>query len=356
MQGGFDSQHDYQEPPFSLEILVLKMFKALPPYFGGKRKLCGVIFGQIHKHFSREKWQGASFVDAFLGSGAVSLYAKAQGLKVIANDIAERSFVSGMALIANNETRLTDVDIYKLFVPNSDNKHLIERECVPDIFTQMHARFLDNAFPNATRYIDRYLLLKYIFYLRPYSKFSSPDAFNRPMSEGKYDEIKGTYSRAISNNLTPPLRILKDEADKINDGIFSNGCANEVHKQDVFEFIDNVSGDILYLDPPYSNTLAYETEYGILDRILGDEKPKSKFSSDDGIQVLDELLAKADKFKFWIISYGNAAGQNDLSKLTDIVSKYRKCETREFRYRHCEAVASQRHKEACREWLIIGCK
>ena len=71
---------------------MVKMFDALLPYFGGKRKLCPVIFGVIHGHYPRDKWFKAVFVDAFLGSGAVSLYAKAQGLKVIANDAAERSY------------------------------------------------------------------------------------------------------------------------------------------------------------------------------------------------------------------------------------------------------------------------
>ena len=53
--------------------MLLKMFNALLPYFGGKRKLCPVIFRHIAKYLPREKWQGAVFVDAFLGSGAVSL-------------------------------------------------------------------------------------------------------------------------------------------------------------------------------------------------------------------------------------------------------------------------------------------
>ena len=334
----------------------MKMFNSLLPYFGGKRKLCPVIFGLINDHYPRDKWADSTFVDAFLGSGAVSLYAKAQGLKVICNDIAERSYISGKALIENNQTMLTESDLYRLLMPSQENKHLIEKDCVPDVFTERHARCLDNAFPNATRYIDKYLLLKYIFHLRPYSKFSSPNAFNRPMSEERYDEIKNTYTRAISNNLTTPLRILEDEAEKINDGIFSNGYTNEVHKKDVFEFIDSVEGDILYLDPPYAGTLSYESEYGILDKILGDEKTKSTFSNDDGIQMMNKLLKKADKYPLWVISYGNAFEKNQLDTLLNMVAQYRRCDGKEFSYRHCEAMASEQHKEKCREWVVLGWK
>lgn len=339
---------------FVIGVYMLKMFNALLPYFGGKRKLCPIIFSQIHRHLPREKWFKATFIDAFLGSGAVSLYAKAQGFRIIANDIAERSCIAGKALIENNLTYLSDADIYRLFLPSTKNSHLIEREFVPEVFTKRHAIFLDNAFGNADRAIDKYLLLKYIFCVRPYSKFSSPNAFNKPMEEGRFDEIKQTYTKHIKDNLKPPLEILKAEKDRVNAGIFSNGCTNEVHKKDVFEFIDSVTGDILYLDPPYAGTLSYENEYAILDKILGDEKPKSTFSSDDGMDILDTLLAKAGKFKIWVISFGNAGGKNDLNRLVGIISKYRKCESREFAYKHCEAMASEKHKQQCKEWLIIG--
>lgn len=335
---------------------MLKLFDALLPYFGGKRKLCPIIFSHISKHLPREQWYGKTFVDAFLGSGAVSLFAKAQGFKIVANDIAKRSIIAGEALIENNQTLLTDEDLFRLFIVNPANTHLIEKEFVPDVFTEKHAVFLDNAFANAKRPIDKYLLLKYIFYIRPYSKFSSPNAFNKPIAEGRFDEIKATYTKHIRDNFKSPIDILKTEKDRINLGIFSNGNKNEVYKKDVFDFIDEVSGDVLYLDPPYAGTLSYESEYSVLDRILGESKPKSKFSAGDGMDMLNVLLAKCEKFPFWVISFGNAGGKNDLNKLAEIVSKYRECKVKEFVYRHCEAMASDSHKRQCREWLVIAWK
>lgn len=334
---------------------MLKIFDALLPYFGGKRKLCPIIFTHISAHLPREQWQGRVFVDAFLGSGAVSLYAKAQGFKVIANDIAERSILAGKALIENNQTFITDSDLHRLFLPN-DNRRYIESKLTPRYFTKRHAVFLDTAFSNAERPLDKYLLLKYIFHIRPYSKFSSPNAFNKPMEEGRFDEIKATYTKHIRENLTPPLKILKLQKDRINKGIFSNGQKNEIYKQDVFDFIKTAGGDILYLDPPYAGTLSYESEYGVLDEILGDIKQKSMFSLKGGMELLGELLESADKFPLWVISFGNAAGKNDLNKLVGIVSKLRRCSAKEFNYRHCEAMATEAHKQNCREWLVIAWK
>jgi len=71
--------------------------KALPPYFGGKRRLLGRIF----KHIPKPS-EAPVLVDAFMGGGSVALFGKARGYRVIANDIALRSHIVGKALIEND--------------------------------------------------------------------------------------------------------------------------------------------------------------------------------------------------------------------------------------------------------------
>jgi len=97
------------------------------------------------------------------------------------------------------------------------------------------------------------------------------------MEEGRYDEIKQTYTKHIKDNLKSPLSILKTVKEQINVGIISNGMKNEIHKGDVFDFIKKASGDVLYCDSPYAGTLSYEGEYAVLDRILGENIVKSRF-------------------------------------------------------------------------------
>ena len=48
----------------------LSMWSSLPPYLGGKRRLCPVIFREIDRVVPRRLWEGMTFLDAFLGGGS----------------------------------------------------------------------------------------------------------------------------------------------------------------------------------------------------------------------------------------------------------------------------------------------
>src|SRR5712691_1071058 len=95
----------------------LTIWSALPPYLGGKRRLCPLIFREVDRILPRRSWHDLTFLDGFLGGGSVSLYAKAQGFRVIATDIAERSITIGRALIENSRVRLTREDVLRLAAP-----------------------------------------------------------------------------------------------------------------------------------------------------------------------------------------------------------------------------------------------
>jgi adenine-specific DNA methylase len=115
--------------------------KALPPYFGGKRRLLGRIFKQIPK-----PGDTPVLVDAFIGGGSVSLFGKARGYRVVANDIAFRSYVVGKALIENDHVTLDTEDVTRLFAQDPDNRGFIEQNFARSVVTTKHARFLENAF------------------------------------------------------------------------------------------------------------------------------------------------------------------------------------------------------------------
>jgi hypothetical protein len=109
---------------------------ALPPYPGGKRRFLPAIFGLIDSARQRASWPGLTFVEPFLGGGAVALTAKALGFgRVAANDLAARSVIVGRALLENSTTTLTPHDVLQLFQASaagcSRNGDLLERLPAP---------------------------------------------------------------------------------------------------------------------------------------------------------------------------------------------------------------------------------
>src|SRR5437867_12796944 len=132
----------------------LTMWSALPPYLGGKRRLCPLIFREVDRVLPRRAWRDLAFLDGFLGGGSVSLYAKAQGFKVVATDIAERSITIGRALIENSRVRLMREDVLRLAAPSDVAPGRIERDYAPSTFTREQARFLDRVLATAAETTD----------------------------------------------------------------------------------------------------------------------------------------------------------------------------------------------------------
>jgi site-specific DNA-adenine methylase len=331
-------------------------YNALPPYFGGKRKLVPRIFREISRIYPTRTWSRLGFVDPFLGGGAVSLYAKARGFGVLCGDLAERSVLVGQALIENEARHLTEADLLRLFVPSAGNQHRLEAEYVPDCFTPDAAQFLDNALAAADEVVDsvrrsllRLLLVKYIFSLRPHAQFRAPGAFNRPFAEGRLDDIKSTYRRAIAANAEHPLPALRRLADAINAGIARGAQRCRATKADATATVRaGVGAEVLYLDPPYAGTLSYEEEYGV----LGESHPANAFSTKDGLGELVALLTECQSYPLWVISYGNAV--HGLGEVKEAIGRLRRVRAIEIAYGHLTSTASQEKRERNRELLLLA--
>lgn len=341
-------------------MAIWSVFQGLPPYFGSKRRLCPRIFREILRVHPRETWSLLRLVDPFLGGGSVSLYAKAQGFGVLCGDLAERSVIIGKALIENDGVRLNEQDLLRLFVPVEGNRHQIEHNYVPDCFALASAQFLDNAFAVVEQVEDetkksllRLLLINYIYWLRPHSKFSSPGAFNRPFAEERWDDIKATYKHAIMANASHPLPALRSLARDINRAVMRGAQPCRAMKGDALDTIRAGEGaEVLYLDPPYSGTLSYEEEYRVLDEILGERHESSAFSERDGLNHFASLLEQCAAYPLWVVSYGNAV--SDLAAVRAAVERFRPTWAVEIAYSHMNAVATQAKREANREFIILA--
>lgn len=117
----------------------------------------------------------------------------------------------------------------------------------------------------------------------------------------------------------------------------------EIYNEDIMKVIGKVSGDILYLDPPYTKN-QYSIQYHLLETIALYDNPilkgktgardMSLFSSDfskDGIVqvVFEELIAKAN-FKHIVLSY-SSDGIMSKEYIESVLKRHGKKETYEFR-------------------------
>jgi adenine-specific DNA methylase len=300
---------------------MLEIFRALLPYYGGKRKLAKKILNYA---------EGKVFIDAFMGGGSVSLLAKAKGYQVIANDIADRSAIVGKALVENEDILVEDSDIVRLFKQNSNSKHYIrDRQSVQ--FKPELADFLDNARANidkindpTKRMVMMLLWMKAICYYRPMAQFTHISAVEKLKEE---DSDTAVLRRLEERYSQPLFKILNKLAEEVNAGIFTNGLENEVHQKDVIEFLPQVAGDTVYLDPPYYGAQSYEYHYNVLDSMLAleDIKPEnSAFNSRQVLANMVKLFEACQHIPTWILSIGERI--IDKNKYIELMSEYRSVE------------------------------
>ncbi len=279
------------------------------------------------------------------------------------NDSALRSNIVGKALIENDRVTLTGADVTRLFTENGGESHFIEENFAPDVVTTPHARFLDRAFTNAReaagakKWLLLLLLTKYVLRMRPMGNFGAKTIIHQA-EEGRWDEMNQHYLKdiLIRGIAGHPKTVAERLRGQINKGIFSNGQRNEAHQLDVFEFLEQVDGDILYLDPPYGGTSAYETALRPLDSMLEGRvlKPEpSVFSRKGALEALERLFVAAKRFPTWVVSYGNQ--EVELETLVRLVDRFKTVVSAEaFRYTHLTGLSGEGHREHNREFLVVA--
>ena len=174
-------------------------------------------------------------------------------------------------------------------------------------------------------------------------------------SVSKVSNVAGVYSaylkiwdpRALNELVLKPLEIKKTK------------YKNECHKACAEELIENISGDILYVDPPYTPT-QYNSQYHVLETIARNDNPVvhgvGKHRKNDRLsnwckkgfaEYEFEKLIKNAKFKHIIFSYSDK-GLMSLKFLESALKRYAKDDTYELKkinfvkYKSSRAVAREK--------------
>jgi adenine-specific DNA-methyltransferase len=312
-------------------------------YIGCKRNLLSEIQYVIDTYITNHS-DIKIFADIFSGTGTVARYFKSK-YKIISNDILFFSYVLQYHTIVINDK--PSFNTIKKYLKIDDIYYYLET-FIPQI-EQDQLFIFNNYSPN--QYSDRMYftneIAKRIDYIRitietwKKSDLLSYDEYMYLLGSlletiPSYSNISGTYGAYLKHwdkRVLKPFILYKHD-------IINNSCQNKSYNDNANNLIASISGDILYIDPPY-NQRQYLPNYHLLETIAKYDYPiisgktgirnyidqdkssycKVKFAKD----ALEELIAKAN-FQYIIISYNNEGIINQ-EQIENILMKYDKNNT-----------------------------
>lgn len=308
-------------------------------YIGSKLSLIDFLKQSINKTLENNNETRCAnemvFADLFAGTGVVGCAFKQNGYSIIANDIQYYSYVINKHLIENNETLNIDkcnaiinelnniVGIEGFIYNNYCLEGTVNKEIQRMYFSEFNAKKCD-AIRTAIEEKHTSNLIndnEYFFLLG--SLINSIDKYaNTASVYGAF--LKQIKKSAQKKMILEPLPIIEGQANY------------QVYNEDINELVKKISGDILYLDPPY-NARQYCTNYHLLETIARYDNPviygktglreyslqKSLFCTSSKVeQVFSELIKNA-KFKYIFLSYNNE-GLMSFDTIEKIMKKYGK--------------------------------
>lgn len=158
----------------------------------------------------------------------------------------------------------------------------------------------------------------------PYSRFTIPWEKIIQLRDEEYSYKMYKRKRAYHNK---SFRYhMEKEVIDYNDAVFDNLESCKAYNFDIFDAIDKINADLIYLDPPYTGTMNnYFGFYGAIDEMLS-KKKLSPFNHNfvdkkDALDLFDALFSKLGKYKYWMLSYNNSSYPSK-EQLISLISKY----------------------------------
>lgn len=297
-------------------------------YIGSKFSLSDFLYENITQNISGNLAE-MLFCDIFAGTGAVSKIFKNKVAKIITNDTEFYSFVLCKNYIQNCE-KLENLSEFIEILNNLDGikgkifkNYALGSGSNRQYFSDENAQKIDAIRQKIEQFRQENKIDEKIYYFLLCSLLESSDKVANTAS------VYGAF-----------LKHLKKSAQKhfvLSPANFEIcGVKSEIYNENANDLIKKISGDILYLDPPY-NHRQYGANYHILNSIAlyDDFLPsgktglrnyyKSKWCQKNA--VFDEFfdLIKWAKFRYIFLSYNNEGilSPNEIKEIFTKFGKYK---------------------------------
>ena len=295
-------------------------------YIGSKSKLSFFIKKSIQETVGKDT-SNLVFCDLFAGTGIVGRTFKPMVKQVIANDIEQYSYVLNKNYIGNYQSLncdkyielLNNLDGIEGFIFNNYSENGKEERLY---FSAENGKKIDAIRLQIELWKSNNKITSNTYYFLLATLIESADKVANTAS------VYGAYLKKIKKSAQKAL-VLKSAEFQITKN------AHQVFKEDSNTLIKRLTGDVLYLDPPY-NARQYGANYHILNTIaLYDSfKPKGKTGLRDYYKssyckkgevkkAFEDLIKKA-KFKYIFLSYNNEGlmTENEVKIIMKTYGKY----------------------------------
>jgi adenine-specific DNA methylase len=241
--------------------LQLALFPALTTRFpstryqGSKAKLANWIWEQI------ADLDFTTCLDAFGGTGAVAYRLKQAGKQITYNDLLRFNYHIGLALIENDQTRLSSEDVDRLMASHAEitYPHFVQDTFADIYFTDDENAWIDQTITNIRHLTDPYKFALAFFALcqaciikRPYNLFHRKNLYIRLAEVERSFGNKATWDRPFDEC----FRTFIEEA---NQAVFDNGQTNQALNFDAFDVVGKY--DLVYVDTPYISRSGTGVDY-----------------------------------------------------------------------------------------------
>ena len=327
-------------------------------YIGSKFKLSPWILKEVQKVVG--DLSDKIFCDIFAGTGIVGRTFKQDVKKVISNDLEYYSFILNKNYIENH----TEIKNKEKYIEELNNLSLIQdgfiykNYCMGSgsnrqYFSDENGKKIDTIRTKIEEWKKSKKIDDNLYYFLLASLLESADKVANTVSvyHAFLKQMKKTASRELV--LVPA-------------NFTENNNSHVVYNEDSNELIKKISGDILYLDPPY-NQRQYGANYHILNTIsfYDDFEPKGKTGLRDYHRSdyskkrkvhksFEELISNAN-FKYIFLSYNNEGlmSEDDVKKIMSKYGKY-KLEVKKYKRYKVNKIGSKGDKaEKTFEYLHV---